>query len=260
MSALLIDFESTGLNTSEDRIIEIGALLVDDNWNIQGELSVLVKEPDSPPITEHISKLTGITQAELDVMGVPLEEAFRRLATLVPKDINWAIAYNREFDENIFRAELARSGCAMLSTLNLLAQASWLCAMLDLESNYNMKCWKLSHLALDYGIPVDPRTLHRALDDVKLMRELLMKTGQSPMSLYTFQRVPWVYVRALIPKPWEDGGKGRDEAKRLGYNWETCKGTQGPKFDGAWVKRVKQTKLDEELQVATIKVREIRGV
>lgn len=259
MQVILIDTETTGLDTSTERIIEIGAQVVDENWDIINSLSCLVKGDDFPPLTDDIQRITGITQEELNKRGLPVEDAWSLLEDMITPDVNYAIAFNRAFDEAIYKAEMARYAFNMVPGLNWLSQIPWLCAMADIESNYMYRSWKLSHLALEYGVTVNPKELHRAINDVELMRQMLKATGTTPTKMYEFQQIPWVFVRAVIPAPWEDGGKGKNEAQKLGYSWEVAKGTDGPKFEKAWIKRIKAHQLEAETKHAPFPVREIRS-
>jgi DNA polymerase III epsilon subunit-like protein len=258
MLSLLIDFETTGIDTSQARIIEIGAQVVDKDWEVISSLSCLVKGEDYPLLTDDIQRITKITQQELDSRGLPVVDAYDLLADLCIPEVQYSIAYNKSFDEILFKTEMARTGLSMKPGINMLMQLPWLCAMVDIETNYKFKSWKLMHMALEYGVAVDPKQLHRAINDVELMRQMLKATGIRPLDMYMFQQSPWTFVRALIPAPWEDGGAGKKQAQDRGYNWETAKGTDGPKFEKAWVKRIKSTQLQQEVADAPFKVREIK--
>ncbi len=252
---LLFDVETTGLNTNEDHIIEIGAMLCDDNWQSVGELSVLIDNPAKPVISELTSSLTGITQEMINQVGVPLSKAAELLSALV-LDCNYVVAYNAEFDGPIFKAEMNRNALTMLPGINQMIQMPWLCAMKDIESNYEYKCWKLSHLALDRGLVVDPSTLHRAINDVELMRRMLEGSGLKPLDMYLFQQIPWVYVAAAIPAPWLDKGVGVEAAKAQGYSWQRAK-NDSREFEKAWVKKIKYDKLDQEITNCPFQIRTI---
>lgn len=258
MQSLLIDFETTGLDTSTERIIEIGAQVVDENWNVLSQLSCLVKGEGFPVLTAEITDVTGITQDDLDKRGLPLEDAWDMLGEMVTPETGYAIAYNRQFDESIFRAELQRTGFGLNGGLNWLSQIPWICAMTDIETNYMYKSWKLSHMALEYGVTVNPNLLHRAVNDVDLMRQLLIAAKTTPEAMYNFQQIPWVYVAAKIPAPWTDGGKGKAQATKLGYTWESAKGDDKV-WEKCWVKRIKSHQLEAETKHAPFKVVELRG-
>ena len=258
MKILLIDFETTGIDTTTDRIIEVGAMLVDEKWDVLKSLSFLVKDQSYPALTADIQRITNISQEDLDKNGISPNDFARQLSDFIEGDLNYAVAFNRSFDENIFKTEMARGGFGMFPGINRILQVPWLCAMVDIESNYQFKSWKQAHLALEYGITVNPKELHRAVADVELMRKILIESKATPQSLYDFQIMPWVFLHALIPAPWTDGGVGKNAAVKAGYNWEVAKGTDGPKFEKTWVKRVKKHKVEDEIKSVPFKVREAK--
>jgi len=257
--SLIVDFETTGLDTTTARPIEMGLQLVDsDTWDIKAEGNYLLWDTSYPPIPAEITKITGITEEVLRREGRSLDYAFADFTARTMHLNDWAIdetiAYNAEYDENIFRAECARKKHSSALEAELLDQASWLCAMKDVEENYKFKCWKLSHLALDHGVSIDPKGLHRALADVDLTRRMLKEIGTTALKMAEFKRIPHVTVQALIPAPFEDGGKGRDLAVARGYSWERPRGSQ-EKFPKAWVKKVKQNKYNDEVAECPFKIR-----
>lgn len=258
---ILIDFEATGLIPSEARPIEVGLCIVDQNWNHVLSHSGFITEPDYPPLTKEVQEVTGINELMLKLEGVSFAQIlteFSEAAKNLLPHCKYVIAYNKEYDETIFKTEALRVPIGLTIAGNLMLQLPWLCAMRDIEKNYKRKCWTQSHLALDYGIAVDPAELHRAINDVYLMRKILAHVGLSADDIYKFQRTPTVVLQALIPAPWSDGGKGRDAAKKLGYSWEQPKGVE-QKFEKAWVKAIKETALDEEIKSAPFKVQVTKG-
>ena len=85
---------------------------------------------------------------------------------------------------------------------------------------------------------VDPQSLHRALADCKLLARLILEK-YSITEIIEYANKPWTYLRALVPAPWTDKEVGKNWARQNGYSWQVCKGTDGPTWDKAWVKRVK---------------------
>lgn len=259
MPSLLLDVESTGLDTKKDRIIEFGIQVVDDNWEPTQTFSYLVKGADYPPLTADITRITKITQNDLDTLALSVQAATTMIDNICKsKEFDYVIAFNRSFDEDIVKTEMARGAFTMLPGINKLCNTPWICAMADVESNYDYKSWRLQHLALEYGVTVNPKQLHRAINDVELMRQMLVAANANPHEMYKFQQTPWVFLQALIPAPWTDNGKGVAEAKKMGYQWEVAKGTQEPRHEKCWVKRIKQHKLEDELKLTTFKTKEIR--
>jgi DNA polymerase III epsilon subunit-like protein len=65
---LCLDFESTGLDFVNDRIIEVGAILWSSNQKRSLESQSFLVKSDVP-ITPEITKITGITQSAVDKYG-----------------------------------------------------------------------------------------------------------------------------------------------------------------------------------------------
>ena len=71
---LVFDFETTGLTPKRDKVIEVGAVLLEkigDTYEIVQEIDYLIKQ--QTPITDFISNLTGITNEMLARDGVEEE-------------------------------------------------------------------------------------------------------------------------------------------------------------------------------------------
>ena len=262
MKILLIDFESTGINTDIDRITEIGAMVVDEKWQPTGQqVSQLVWADDYPTLTPEVQKITGITPELIAEKAVTPQAAFTMLGELIDEDVKHVVAYNRGYDEALFKTEMQRHGLTFDPKMNWIFSSPWLCAMVDIAKNHELKSWKLMHVALDHMVPVDPNKLHRAIADVELMRQVLVASGETAETMYKFQNTNWVYIRALVKKPWEDNGVSSGEAKALGYTWEQAKGDETKrKFEKCWVKRIKENKFDEEVSKASFPVRMIGGL
>ena len=92
MRILGIDFETTGLDAKEDRIIEVGAVLWD--WETGTPLQLLssLVHPERY-IPEEITKLTGITNEAVSDFGRPEDEVFNDLWYLLGC-ADYAMAHN----------------------------------------------------------------------------------------------------------------------------------------------------------------------
>lgn len=254
---LLIDFEATGVDPKTARIIEIGAMVVDHEFNQpEAGMSQLVWEPGYPALTPDVVAVTHITQDMLNGTSQTLQQAMSSLAVVCAGyDIEAIIAYNRKYDETLFKAEMERHSFGMIPFVNNLLQLKWLCAMEDIESNYKFKSWKQMHVALEYGITVNPKSLHRAINDVDLMRNILKESGTTPEAMWAWQSSPWMYVAANVKPPWTDGGKSSDEAKSLGFKWQAA----GERtFDKTWVKRIKPHQYQDLQNKTTLSLKEIK--
>lgn len=251
---LLLDFEATGIDPSVARTLEIGAALVENDLSYPEPLQqpflvdTLVWESGYPPLTDEVAKVTGITQENLTKDGLPPVEAFTRLSDIITTDVRFVVAYNKVYDQTLFEAEVVRHNLASLPGIHHLLTIPWLCAMRDIPTNPPIPK-KLMYLALDYGVTVDPKKLHRAINDVELMRDLLLASGVTIKGMHAYQQEPSVVIQAKVPY------ERRDEPKKMGYSWETVRGDKGDvTYTKKWVKRVKQSALEHEQKTATFEV------
>lgn len=254
MNILLLDFEATSVDPKTARVLEIGAMLTDSAFTPTGAgMSQLVWESGYPALTAEVEKVTNISQDMLTREGVRPLEAFSELAELAEHhQVDAVIAYNTAYDHELFKAEVERQGFGRMPGIARMLQVPWICAMSDLETNYAFKSWRLMHVALEYGVTVNPKELHRAIADVELMRQMLVAAGATPGGMLNFKQEPWIFVRAVTTAPWEDGGKSNEIAKSLGFRWERAAGSDRT-FSKSWVKRIKERHLPELLQ-APIKI------
>lgn len=235
-----IDFETTGVDPKVDRPTEIGAVLWDESWNKLGEFSSFMYESNYPTVPEHVTKLTGgIDDALLKKEGRPPNEVmgdFFKFAI----NATYMIAHNAKFDKAFFEELLGRLPGEDAPIWN----KPWLCSMTDIAQLKDFKCWKLSHLALDHGVTVVPSQLHRAVGDVELIGDFCRAGGYKIKDIAAYATVPWIVVKAAIPKPWDDHGVGKALARERGFRWEQVHGDKRT-FSKRWVKRIKGTELEE---------------
>ncbi len=113
---LSFDTETGGLpqdhqpddHPSQPHLVEIGAILYDDEGNERSVLDLIVR-PDGWAIPKQASDVHGITTEVAKRYGVPLNvvvPCFFNLLAVAKEDI----AYNRRFDEKILRYALSRMG------------------------------------------------------------------------------------------------------------------------------------------------------
>lgn len=252
MSIVMLDLETTGLNPDDSRIWEIGAVIVDHNWNVLSRFSVRIWDNEiEAQLIEREEVLPNLPALGLIRASAHAPDAaYNMLEAFMPEDVSYMVAYNKSFDEVFFKHEAKKLGYTMLPKINAMTQVPWLCAMREVESHAKFKCWKLGHLALDYGIAVDPSKLHGALADIELTAELMRKTGISFGEVVAYAAIPNIIVRAVTNPPWEDGGKSNDAAKAMGYTWQKVR-DYDKTFEKCWVRKIKANKLDEEHAAAT---------
>ena len=153
------DFETTGLDGRNDRIVEIGALRFGPDG--EGEAFQTLVDPGRP-IPWQASKVNGISDAmvrgqpDLDV-ALPRFLAFAGGAVLV--------AHNAPFDLGFLKAGLARLGLKVPA--NPTADT---CALARLALP-GRRSYSLQNLAGEFRI--DPGSAHRALDDARVCARLV---------------------------------------------------------------------------------------
>lgn len=242
MNLLLLDFETQSDDPKTTNPTEIGAISVEhtaEGFSLLGDMSQLIYANHYPPQTEEIVDITGITDEMLKTDGQDPESVFTVLSEMIARS-DYALAHNAAFDRDVYEGTAKRLGMVPSQP-----KSGWLCTVQDIPWPKKYKCRKLSHLAYDHGILVDPKTLHRALDDVKLLYALVRSCGLSFEEILKYRNTPWAYLRAVVPAPWEDGGVGTGQAKKLGYSWEKIFGTEVV-YTKRWVKRVKEDQIEAE--------------
>ncbi len=163
---VIFDFETTGLDTYRDRIIEIGAIKFVDGRRV-ADFSTLI-DPEIP-LPEIITKITGISDDQLK--GQPkIEERLPEFLQFIDKAV--LVAHNAEFDMAFLRSVSARQGyqieypcfCTLKMARILLP---------DLESK------NLDTLAKHYNLTFAAR--HRSIGDCEVtgsvLNSLLDKEG-----------------------------------------------------------------------------------
>ena len=149
---VVLDFESTGLNTGKARIIEIGAVKLADG-EITEELSILV-DPEQP-LGPEITELTGISDAMLQGQKKAAEALPELMAFIGDLPI---AAHNAHFDASLMKAELKRLGLTMsMPALDTLAYARKLYPQL--------KSFRLAALCKHLGVSL--KNAHRAVHDAR---------------------------------------------------------------------------------------------
>jgi hypothetical protein len=248
-----VDFETMHDDAKTTPITEIGAILVEiegKKWRELDRYSTLVYHPGYPPQTEKIVALTSITDEMLKADGIEPRAALPPLFPLM-EQADYIIAHNISFDKTVLE-----SVCARLKLTYPVRP--WICSYRDVLYPEKFTCKKLSHLAFEHGMQVDISKLHRATDDVQLMLQFLT-TFYSMEEIIEYWKLPWVFVKASVPKPWLDGGAGKEQAKKLGFGWQTARGMDEPFFKESWIKRIKARDLEKEMASSPLKLTVMEG-
>lgn len=168
---IVFDFETTGLSYVNDRIIEIGAILLEKeggNFKMSKEVNVLIRQNEKLP--DKIIEITGITDELLMMKGISEEEAFHEFLSIYDKDA-LLIAYNIQFDYG-FLTEFFRRQTGLY---NHIISNDLLDVMAIYKDRHKFP-HRLESAVETYGVSV--ANTHRALDDVKATFLVLMEMSK----------------------------------------------------------------------------------
>ncbi|MFC4173443.1 3'-5' exonuclease [Microvirga sp. GCM10011540] len=206
--AIIVDTETTGLDHTQDEVIEIGmvAFSYDDEGRIGdvvGTFSAL-REP-SIPITPEITRLTGITSEMVKGQTINLDAiaAFIQPAHLV-------IAHNARFD---------RPFCEHL--VQDFALKAWACSHAEVPwFDFGFEGSKLGYLLSQCGWFHQG---HRAVEDCHALLEVL--TAPLPNDSGCAMSHLLTSARKTLLRIWAEGSPFdmKDELKKRGYRWSDGK-------------------------------------
>lgn len=166
---VILDTETTGFDRVKNRVIEFGAIWIDQGKLVTDYSKVLNPECELP---QNIIDLTGIQQCEVDQA-----EPFSSIAEFVVDLIEYpsvVVAYNSSFDLSFLRHEIERAGLKTPRIGHVIDPLKWV-----RHADQGMKC-SLSAAAERRGITVEGA--HRALADC-YMTVAVMNTLTMPESL-----------------------------------------------------------------------------
>lgn len=158
----VVDLETTGLNVEKDRIIEIGALKIENNV-VKKTLQKIIKTDVQIP--ENIIGITGITQETCD-NGSDFTETVSELKDFVANTP--VIGYNiAAFDARIMRSECIRNKAPypFMRVVDVLPIAK---SMIQRLSSYTMK-------GVAEALDIKQENTHRAISDCIVCNEIYQK-------------------------------------------------------------------------------------
>lgn len=171
---ICLDLETTGLNPKRDRIIEIGAVKVQDGKIIDTFQQLI--DPKQQ-LEERVEVLTGISSKELE--GRPtIQEVLPAIKEFLGEDVllGHRVLFDYSFLKRAFTNEKISFERKGIDTLKLARQF-----VTDCESK------KLENLCKHYGIT---HQAHRALGDALATVELYQKLVESYYNVEAFKPKP----------------------------------------------------------------------
>ena len=158
---VVFDTETTGLDYRRDRIIEIGAVSLEDGVETGG-MDLFIRLPEGRRLDPFIVNLTGITEERLETEGVGDEEAARAFADLLEgAERPLIVAYNAQFDLNFLYGLLRPWGLG-----EVLKKPRFLDALTVYKDRRDYP-HKLENAIAAYGLEDKAVNSHRAIDDAR---------------------------------------------------------------------------------------------
>lgn len=213
---LIVDLETTGIDSEKDRIIEIGIL----EFAVTAERLPVITgtyggvEDPGVPLTDEIKKITGLDDEFLQGQKIDWDAVIRYF-----QKASVIIAHNAAFDRSFLKRRTELAGL----------DNHWACSIRHIDwEGKGFKSSALNYLAADHGF-VNPFA-HRAVFDCATTFRLI-----APHLNELMQR-SWLkeYRIWATSAPFE----AKDKLKNRRYRWDTERRT--------WFKTVTEEKLEEE--------------
>ncbi len=221
-SLLIVDTETTGLDETNDKVIEIGCILFHvPSKSVLSQLSFLI-----PVNSNEAQDINGIP-VEVSNVSQPWKESMNLFLKLV-ENSDLIVAHNASFDKKWF-------GRGPLPDLD----KRWICSLEDINWSFkkNLKSRpSVTDLALAFNIPV--WNLHRALSDCYYISEVFKKI-ENLENLIIKATEPRYLYKAIVSY------EQRSLAKNAGFRWNSP-------IQGAWTRKLSEkeaTELDFKVEI-----------
>lgn len=206
MIATILDFETTGLDRKEDRIVEIGALSFDtSDYRIVDVYSTLVK-PEKP-ISKEAQKVTGLKTEDIESFGGRDSATLLFLAKkLVNTDI--VLAHNAEFDRAFYEQYYPEPHEGVV--------LKWVDTLTALPLGNTVKSQSLQALLQHFN--VNPIAPHRAIFDCISLYEIIRMFRWEVIQ----ERIDSPDITLIADLPYEEFEKlpNEEKPKAFGFKWQ----------------------------------------
>jgi DNA polymerase III epsilon subunit-like protein len=106
---IVFDTETTGVNNQKDTIVQLAALVFDEDFNEIDLLNVLIKQDREMTDEEILTRVHGKTYKMCQEQGIPLAEAITRFKAMLD-GCGVVIAHNMSFDEGFLKSAATKVG------------------------------------------------------------------------------------------------------------------------------------------------------
>lgn len=164
VSFAVVDLETTGIDPSTDRIIQMAAIIVDGTGKVIDCFDTIVKPENPEQYTHGAEHIHGISESQV-AAGMPLRQALTQLTTITAG--KYFAAHNAPFDIGFLHAESQRVHHDL--TVHQFIDTLQLARRIDTERT---RKHSLEALCLHYGI--ERQRAHEAKADATATAELLI--------------------------------------------------------------------------------------
>lgn len=236
---IVIDVEATGLDTANDKIIELGFIVFEYDAHSGLIYRILHSyggfEDPCEPLQDIIIQITGIT----DEMVKGQELADDEINPWLEK-ADLIMAHNSAFDRQMLERRLP-----------ITAQANWACTFNDIDwQDEDIASLKLDYIAYKLGYFFDG---HRAVNDAQATLHLLTKplpcSGKLAMSALLSHAREKSRRYFAVAAPFDR----KDDLKARGYRWmvDFVYSDRGKQKKGVWSRSVAEADIEAEQQWLT---------
>jgi len=226
MHLLIIDFETTGLDFEIDEVIEYGGVVWDTDRSIPLKIFGDFVEPKKL-IPSEITKLTGISQDDVDRYGRDPQEMMRDISNMAEKyRVKYFVAHNADFDRTFLEKYVNDKDSP--NAYKAMLDIEWICTKKDIPFKDEMGRGELLTMAAKHGF-LNPFS-HRACTDSLTAAKLL--SFYTMDEIMKFRESPMLKVISLAPFD------QKDEVKSHGFYWNpTTK---------KWARELREIVFDQE--------------
>lgn len=169
-SVIFLDTETTGLNSINDRIIELAAICIPKKDALADEIHFDAFIKQSEPLPTSIVELTGITD-EILQNGISEVEALKEFGSFI-KSRTLLIAYNAQFDLKFLAHAIYRNKDVLLGLMTAFNNCDYLDPLTIYRDRHAFP-HKLCDAIEMYSLSDMVKNSHRAIDDCLALQKVL---------------------------------------------------------------------------------------
>jgi len=232
---VVLDTETTGLDTTKDKIIELGFVVFEYDAGTGNIYSIVHRfagfEDPKEPLSDIVKQVTGITD---DMLTDKVLDEATILQWVNKADL--IIAHNAGFDRPMFERRFPQ-----------VTDKNWACTFNDIDWQHeNIASLKLDYIAYKLGYFFEG---HRAVNDAEATLHLLSKTLPESGKLAMAELLNHAREESrryfAVGAPFDK----KDALKERGYRWladYVYTDNHGKSKKGVWSKAVKQEEISSE--------------